>query len=332
MQHYKGEIMKNALRALYKRIGFHSSALIGVIVILSVVMQIRAPYFLTRLNFEILLMGFVLEAIMAIGMTLVIISGGIDLSVSSVLPFSAILVGLLVKAGISIPLSIVITLMVALTIGLANATLKTVLDVHPFIATLAMMLTIRGLAIAISGGTNISGFPPEFALFGQGYLFGVPIPLLLFIVLALVIGVLLKHHKFFQQIYFVGYDSRAARVSGINVTLINFFVFGLSALLAGLAGVVAASQYGTAHNSFAIGAELKVITAVVIGGTNIVRGGEGNMLGTVLGVLFMAIIFNAFAMSGIDTYWQEIVNGVMLLLAIFMVEVLRKKQNGLTLG
>ncbi|MDA3949631.1 MAG: ABC transporter permease [Spirochaeta sp.] len=324
--------MKKLFYGLYNRLGFHSTALLGVLIGLSIIMRFRSPYFLTWFNFEILFMGFILEAIMAIGMTLVIISGGIDLSVSSVLPFSAILTGLLITAGVPVGLAVGITLLAALSIGMINATLKIVLAVHPFIATLAMMLTVRGLAVAMSSGQSISGFPDEFAFLGQGYIAGIPVPIIIFVVLAGGLGTLLRHHKFFQQIYFIGYDSKAARVSGINVTLMNYFVFGLSALLAGLAGIIAASQYGTAHNSFAIGAELKVIAAVVIGGTNIVRGGEGNMFGTVLGVLFMAIVFNAFAMSGIDTYWQEIVNGIMLLVAIFMVEAARKKQNRSAVG
>lgn len=319
--------MRKIAAAIYKRLGFHSTALIGVLIVVSIIMQVRSPYFLTRINIEVMLMGFILEAIMAVGMTLVIISGGIDLSVSSVLPFSALLVALMMTSGAPVWIAVGATLVVALIIGLINATVKTVLNVHPFIATLAMMLTVRGLAVAMSGGVNISGFPAGFAVIGQGYVLGIPLPILMFAVFALSFGILLKHHSFFQQIYFTGYDPRAARVSGINVTLVNFFVFGLSSLLAGIAGIVAASQYGAAHNSFAIGAELKVIAAVVIGGTNIVRGGEGNMLGTVLGVLFMAIVFNAFAMSGINTYWQEIVNGVMLLLAIFMVEAVRKRKT-----
>ncbi len=324
--------MKRVLKGVFRRLGFHSTALLGVLVLVSVVMQLRSPYFLTPVNIEVMLMGFILEAIMAVGMTLVIIAGGIDLSVSSVLPFSAIVVALLMTAGMPVAAAVVITLLLATVVGIINATLKTVLDVHPFIATLAMMLTIRGVAVVLSGGENISGFPEGFAHLGQGRFLSIPIPIAAFLALALIFGVLLHHHRFFQQIFFVGYDPRAARVSGINVTLVNYVVFGLSSLLAGFAGVVAASQYGAAHNSFAFGAELKVIAAVVIGGTNIVRGGSGNMFGTVLGVLFMAIIFNAFAMSGINTYWQEIVNGVMLLLAIFMVEWVHSRERRSAVG
>ena len=324
--------MRRFFKAVYNKLGFHSSALIGVLIVVSIVMQIRSPYFLTLANIEVTLTGFILEAIMAVGMTMVIIAGGIDLSVSSVLPFSAVVVALLMTAGVPVGAAVAITLLLATVVGIINATLKTVLNVHPFIATLAMMLTIRGVAVVLSGGENISGFPEAFAVLGQGRFLGVAISIWAFAALALIFGLLLHHHRFFQQIYFVGYDPRAARVSGINVTLVNYVVFGLSSLLAGFAGIVAASQFGAAHNSFAFGAELKVIAAVVIGGTNIVRGGRGTMFGTVLGVLFMAIVFNAFAMSGINTYWQEIVNGVMLLLAIFMVQAVQSREGRSAVG
>jgi ribose transport system permease protein len=316
----------NLLQRIMKKTGTHNLALILVIIAMCLGMMMVSPYFLTRQNIEVILMGFVLEAIMAIGMTYVIISGGIDLSVSSVLPFAAIVVAFMLKAGWPVPLAIVVTLILCMLIGFGNASMKNILDVHPFIATLATMLTVRGLALAMSSGANLSGFPEEFFVLGQGYILGIPIPILIFIFLAALLGIFLKKHRFFNQVYFIGYDPRAAKVSGIKVERFFLFIFGLSSTLAGLAGIIAASQYGAAHNSFAIGAELRVITAVVIGGTSIVRGGSGSMFGTVLGVLFMAIVYNAFAMSGVNTYWQDIVNGIMLLGAIFFVEFVKKRE------
>ena len=313
-------------KSVVRRIGTQNMALIIVIAMMCLGMSLVSPYFFTPQNIEVIMMGFVLEAIMAVGMTYVIISGGIDLSVSSVLPFSAIIVGFMLKAGWPPLVAILVTLLVSMCIGFGNASMKNILNVHPFIATLATMLTLRGLALAISSGENISGFPESFFVLGQGKIFGVPVPILIFFLLAIILGIFLKRHRFFNQVYFIGYDPRAAKVSGIKVERFFLFIFGLSSTLAGLAGIIAASQYGAAHNSFAIGAELRVITAVVIGGTSIVRGGSGSMFGTVLGVLFMSIIYNAFAMSGINTYWQDIVNGIMLLGAIFFVEFVKKRE------
>ncbi len=313
----------NTLAPLIRRVGIHNFAMVSVLVVLIVVMSIVSPYFLTPKNIEVILMGFVLEGIMAIGMTFVILSGGIDLSVSSVLPFSAIITAFMLKAGWPPILAVAVTLMSALLVGFFNASIKTVLNVHPFIATLATMLTLRGLALAISSGANLSGFPEPFFVLGQGRVAGIPVPIVVFTALAVLLGTLLKRHRFFRKVYFIGYNPKGARLSGMNVTGFSFFVFGLSSILAGYAGVTAASIYGAAHNSFGIGAELRVITAVVIGGTSIVRGGSGSMVGTVLGVLFLAIVYNAFVMSGISTYWQDIVSGIMLLVAILVVEWLK---------
>ena len=313
------------VKYLLRKVGIHSLAMIALLALLIIGMSIKSPYFFTTANFEVIMSSFVLEAIMAIGLTFVIISGGIDLSVSAVLPMTAILVALLIKAGVPVFLSIILVLIISILIGLFNASLKIVLDVHPFIATLAMQLTLRGLALVVSKGANISGFPASLTNLGQGYFLGIMIPIWIFIVLIVLFGYLLKHHKFFQQVYFIGWDPHAAEVSGIKVKRFTFFVFAFSSLLAGLAGILAAAQYGAAHNSFGLGSELKVITAVAIGGASMVRGGTGTMFGTFLGIMFMAILNNAFMMSGISTYWQDVVTGIMLLVAILLAESLKTK-------
>jgi ribose/xylose/arabinose/galactoside ABC-type transport system permease subunit len=311
---------------MVNKLGLHSFSMVLLLIILVVGMSIKSPYFFTMANFEVIMSGFVLEAIMAIGLTFVIISGGIDLSVSAVLPMSAILVALLMTNGVPVVIAVLLVLVFSILIGFFNAGLKIVLNVHPFIATLAMQLTLRGLALVVSKGENISNLPASFTHFGQGYFLGLLIPIWIFIVLIVVFGYLLKHHRFFQQVYFIGWDPSAARVSGIKVNRFTLFIFGFSSLLAGLAGILAAAQYGAAHNSFALGAELKVITAVAIGGASMVRGGTGTMFGTFLGIMFMAILNNAFMMSGISTYWQDVVTGVMLLVAILLAESLKAKK------
>lgn len=322
--------MKNKISSIGNKyvntIGLHNSALLAVLLVMIVGMSFRSPYFLTFANFEVIMTGFVLEAIMAIGMTFVIISGGIDLSVSAVLPLSAILVGFLLTMGTPVGLAILITLIVAMLIGFFNAFLKIVLDVHPFIATLATMLTFRGLALAFSKGENLSGFPETFTVIGQGRFLNIPIPIIIFAALILSMGFLLKNHRFFQQVYFIGFNPKAAMMSGMKVNRFFLFIFGFSSLLAGVAGILAAAQYGAAHNSYGYGSELRVITAVAIGGSSMVRGGTGTMFGTFLGITFMAILSNAFMMSGISTYWQDIVTGVMLLMAILLAESLKEKQ------
>jgi ribose/xylose/arabinose/galactoside ABC-type transport system permease subunit len=322
-----GRSLAGARRSRFAALGMQNTILIALIVVTFAGMSIIVPNFFSGANIEVLLMGFIFEGIMALGMTLVIIAGGIDLSVSAVLPFSAIIIAFFFKAKMSILPAIAITYFLAMGIGSFNAWMSNTLKVHPFVATLASMLTIRGLALAISNGENVtSDFPAGFSFLGQGKLAGIPIPIVIFIVLAVVIGTLLKHQRFLQQVYFIGDNPRAAKVSGIKVEAFMYFVFILSSVLACTCGILTASLYNNASNSYGLNSELRVITAVVIGGTNIVKGGTGTIGGTVLGVIFMSIIYNAFVMAGINPYYETIVIGGILLAAVTLMEVSKKKK------
>jgi ribose transport system permease protein len=309
-----------------RRGGTQNIILTALIMTIFVAMSVIVPNFLSVANIKVLFMGFIFEAIMAIGMTLVIIAGGIDLSVSAVLPFSAIVIAYFFKARFAIVPAIVLTYILSSGIGSFNAWMSNTLKVHPFIATLASMLTVRGLALAISDGKNVtSDFPAQFSFLGQGKVLGIPFPIAFFIVLAIVVGVLLKHNRFLQQVYFIGDNPKAARLSGIKVDAFMYFVFILSSVLACTAGIMTASLYNNASNSYGLNSELRVITAVVIGGTNIVKGGTGTIFGTVLGVVFMSLIYNAFVMAGINPYYETIVIGTILLAAVFLMEFFKNR-------
>jgi len=326
----EGGFYPAVVKPVLRRIGIQNACLIALILIMFISLSITVPYFFSAGNIEVLFMGFIFEAIMALGMTLVIIAGGIDLSVSAVLPFSAIVVAYFFKANVPVPAAIALTFLIAAGIGLFNAWMSNTLRVHPFIATLATMLTVRGLALAISNGENVtSDFPKGFSFLGQGKVLGLPFPIFLFIVLAVVLGFLLKHHRFFQQVYFIGDNPKAAKMSGIKVEAFMSFVFILSAVLACTAGILTASRFENASNSYGINSELRVITAVVIGGTSIVKGGTGTIFGTVLGIIFMSIVYNAFVMAGINPYYETIVIGTILLGAVFMVEFFKEKELNL---
>ena len=304
--------------------------LIAVILAISFGMQANFPRFLNPLNLEIMTVNFVPEAIIALGMTIVIITGGIDLSVAGVYPFAAIVVSKLLVAGVPIPLAIVLTIIIAAGVGAINAFMTNTFKVHPFIATLATLLTLRGVNLVITDGATVSGLPAAFKAIGKARLIigdavNIPLPLLVAAVLAIIVGYLLANNRFFQQAYFIGGNKRSARMSGIKVERYLYFVFMFSAALAGVAGILAAAQLGAASNSYGQNMELRVITAVVIGGASL-SGGVGTILGTTLGVLFLAIVYNAFAMTGISTYWQDVVIGVMLLIAVFLSEFLKRRR------
>lgn len=300
-------------------------ALVVVCLLLAVLMQLRNPRYLSAANIEVMLVNFLPEGIMALGMTIVMIMGGIDISVGAVLQFAAIVAAMLMRAGVPVPVAIVATLIAAGIVGLINGSLTNLFKVHPFIVTLATLLTLRGVDLVITGGTSISDLPETFTAIGQDDIFGIRISLIIFAVLALVIGYALKNHRYLQQSYFIGGNRRAARMSGVKVERFLLFAFVLNAVLAGVAGLIVCAQYGAASVSYGQNAELRVIAATAIGGTSF-SGGAGTIGGTVLGVVFLAMIYNAFNMTGINTYWQDVAIGVMLLAAVFLGEVLKRRR------
>lgn len=312
----------------------YNNALIVMNALMLGIMGYLYPGFLSPFNLEVLAMGFITEAFMALGMTLVIIIAGIDLSIASVLPFTAIIVAMSLQkfaafeipTGINITLSVLITLAAALLVGFINAALINKLRVHPFIITLSMMLTLRGINLVITDGGTVSGFPSAFGWLGQGYLFGIPVPVVLFLIVGPFFGYILANHRYVQQAYFIGGNLRSAQLSGIDVQKFRMFVFMLSSGFAGLAGIITASQYNAANMAYGQNAELRVIASVIIGGTNLL-GGSGTIFGTVLGVLFLATVYNAFTWTGISTYWQEVIMGSMLLIAVFIGQFVRSQRK-----
>jgi ribose/xylose/arabinose/galactoside ABC-type transport system permease subunit len=287
---------------------------------------------LTRANLEVLAMNMVFEGIMALGMTFVIIMGGIDLSVASVFAFSEILVAkLMVQAGFAIAPAILVTLAATAAIGALNGILIVLFRVHPLVITMGTLLTLRGVNLAITDGHSVSGFSDAFLFLGQGKILGVNVPILFFAGAAVVLGVLLAHQSFFRQLYFIGGGERAARLSGVNVSRVKVIVYMLSATLAGFAGIMAAAKYGAAHWTHGNLSELKAIAAVAIGGANI-NGGGGTIGGTVLGVIFLAVVHNAFVTSAVNTFWYDVVGGVMLLVAVLLSRFISLRNARAVLG
>lgn len=285
---------------------------------ISVGVHFSFGHVLTGANIEVMLMNFVFEGIIALGMTLVIISGGIDLSVASVFAFGEILVAkLMVEAGVPMTPAIGITLVACAAIGAVNGILVIALRVHPLIITMGTLLTLRGVNLAITQGASVSGFSTEFTFLGQGDVAGINVPIIFYLVAATILAVLLAHHRYFRQLYFIGGSERAAKLSGVNVSGVKLVIYAVSSLLAGAAGIMAAAKFGAAHWGHGNLAELKAIAAVAIGGANI-NGGSGTILGTVLGTLFLAVVHNAFVTSAVDPFWYDVVNGLMLLVAVFL--------------
>jgi len=236
-------------------------------------------------------------------------------------------VGLFLKAKLGIAVSIILTLGIAGCIGFANAAMINRLRAHPFIVTLGTMTVVRGFALVLTGGHPVTGFPKSFSYFGQGYLFNIPFPVVLFVFLAVTFHILLGRNKYFAQAYFIGSNPDAARLCSVNVERFRWVTYVISAILAGAAGIITASQYISANASFGLDAELRVITAVIVGGASL-SGGVGTIGRTVLGVIFLAIVANALVQANVPTYWEKVAYGAMLVVSVMLEQYLRYKRTG----
>lgn len=306
------------------KINFHYLVIILLILILTVYMSIRSPYFLTLTNMQVMVDTFIMEAIMALGMTMVIISGGIDLTIAGILPLSSIILAMLLIRGVPFGVAAVAVVAVAALIGMLTNFLRKNLKLHPMVVTMAIAAVIKGLDLTITGGSAISDLPESFVALSSVRILGMPISWIVYIILAVSFLYLSKNSKFFSRIYFVGGNEDAAALSGIKVERVYKSVYIMSAVLAAVAGILTAITYSSASYSYGTNADLRVITTVAIGGTSLTHGGSGSIAGTLLGTLFMAIIYNAFVMSGISTYYQDVVTGAFLIVAVLLSEAINR--------
>lgn len=316
----------NALSAVgkrFKKVDPQIWVVVSLTVLIFVGMSLVIPYYASFYNIKTMINNYALEGIMALGMTLVIISGGIDLSVAGVMPFCAILFAFMMKGGIVWPLAMVLVLLISASIGFLNDLMIRKLAVHPFVITLAMQLILKGVNVVITSGDVVSGFPDDFSAIMFNEYFGLSIPMLVLIVLAVFYFIMLRKSRYFRQVYFVGGNLAAAELSGINTARFFRFVYMQSSLLAGVAGLMACFFYGSANASYGLNIETRVITAVAIGGSSMIHGGIGSIGGTLLGLVFVAFINGSFIMSGLSTYYQDVVTGVLLVFAVVFSERLK---------
>lgn len=311
-------------KGLLLKVNLHYVVLTVLILVLVLGMSIKSKYFLTLANFDVLVNNYIMEAIMALGMTMVIISGGIDLSIAGILPFTAIIFAKMMTSGMNIPLAMIISLLVAMGIGFINNELRSKLNLHPMVVTLSTSLILKSINLVLTGGTVIAKFPAFFKKIGMFKPLGITLSCWIYIILAVLFLYFSKNNKRFIQVFFVGGNAEAAKLSGMNTEAVYRFVYVMSAFLAGLAGILSTTVYNSASFSFGQGVELRVITAVAIGGTSMTQGGIGSIAGTMLGTLFLAIVYNAFVMSGMSTYYENVVTGGMLIVAILLSEGIRK--------
>jgi ribose transport system permease protein len=297
----------------------------GALIIICIALSIASPVFLTLYNLFNIVSQTAVTAIIALGMTFVIITAGIDLSVGSVAALAGVLgVKMMVDLGLSWPLAVLSGTLVGGLAGLANGLLITRARLAPFIATLGMMSVARGLVNIITGATAVFGVPDSFRLLGQGMIDGVPIPLITLIVLAVTAHLLLSRTRLGRYTYAIGSNEEAARLAGIRVGAYLVAVYVLQGLLAGFGGMVAMSRVASGQPNFGDGLELDVIAAAVIGGCSLF-GGQGTILGTLIGAFLMAVIRNGAVLLNIDTFTQSVIIGVIIWLAVIWDQFRRRR-------
>jgi len=305
---------------------------IGILAFLAVMIAIATavePRFLSPGNFENILLDISLLAIVACGETMVIISRNIDISVGSSLGLCAMCVGLLLKFNPGIPIVLALLIGVALgaLLGAVNGTLVTQFKVPPLIATLGTLSIFRGLTFLLSGGRQVdpNDIPPPLIAMAQTSPIRIPWLVIIALLVAVAAALFLRYTRLGRDIYAVGSNPVAAPLRGIESDRVVFLVFVITGALAGLAGVLYASRYGTVNPADAgVGFELTVIAATVIGGANIM-GGSGTILGTVLGCLLLGVLSNALAVTNVSGFYQRFAQGLVILLAVIVDAIIHNQ-------
>jgi ribose transport system permease protein len=289
-----------------------------------IVLWILTPHFLTISNLLNIAEQATIIAIIAVGMTFVIITGGIDLSVGSVLAFSGVVMASALQHEVPLPVALLIGLGVGLLCGLVNGILITVGRLPPFIATLGMMSVARGAALMFTEGRPISGFSENFRSLATGEVLRIPNPVLIMIAVYIMAHFVLRRTKLGRYTYAIGGNEEAALLSGINVRLYKSMVYGLAGMLAGLAAILLTARLNSAQPIAGMNYELDAIAATVIGGTSLL-GGEGTVIGTLIGALIMAVLRNGLNLLGVSSFIQQVVIGSVIILAVLIDMALKKR-------
>ena len=276
-----------------------------------------SPDFRTVNNFLSLLRQSAINGLIAFGMTCVILTGGIDLSVGSVLALTSIICAHTIKIGLPAPLSMLIALIFGIILGTISGLMVTKSRLQPFIATLITMTGYRGLTMILSGGKPISRLGNNLLLnqIGKGSFLGIPIPVWILIIFFAIFLFVLKKTVLGRQIYATGSNAKAAELAGININNIKLIVYAVSGFMASLSGLILVSRLGSAQPTLGSGYELDAIAAVALGGTSM-TGGRGKITGTLIGILIIAVLNNGLNIIGVSSYYQDVVKALVIFLAV----------------
>lgn len=289
-----------------------------------VFLSIASPQFLTASNISNILRQVAVYAVMAVGMTFVIITGGIDLSQGSLLPIVCIAVSLVLKNGEgNMILAILAGIMAGAVCGFINGAMIACINIPPFIMTLGMMNTLRGAALLITDAASVETKYEPFRFIGTGTFLGLPVPVYVFVAVTIIGHVILSRTAMGRYIYAIGSNKEAARLSGVNTKWTTIFVYMVSGICVAIGSILYIARLGAAQPIAGQSYEMESVAATIIGGTSIM-GGEGGVIGSILGAIVMSVIKNGMVLLGVSTYWQQIVLGIIIVIAVVM-DLMRKK-------
>jgi ribose/xylose/arabinose/galactoside ABC-type transport system permease subunit len=298
-----------------------------ILLALCIVLAFRAPHFLTAGNMLNILRTISMQGLIAFGMTMVIISGEIDLSVGSAVAFSGCLIALMVNAGMLVPVAFIITLAVGFCIGAFTGFVRGRYQVPTFITSLALLTGLRGGARLITKGFPLNpDFPDWYIFMGSGRVFDtIPFPAIMLIVTFAAVHFLMNYTSFGRSVYAVGGNPDAARLCGINVSLVRILALAITGTLAALSGIMLSARIDSGNPTVAQGWELDVISAVIIGGTSL-AGGVGTVWGTLIGLIFIGVIINGMTLLNVPTDVQYVVRGLLILIAVLINRMQLKRE------
>ncbi len=293
-----------------------------ILVVMCAIMAAVSPAFIKITNILSTARSFSAIAVAGIGVSMIIITGGIDLSIGSAYGLAGVIAAMMVVSGAPLPLGIAGGVLMGAVVGLVNGLMVVYLKLPPFIATMGTMQIARGVCYILTQGYPVTGLPTEFTVLGQGYILGIPVPIWIMVLMAAVFAVFLNMTTTGRRIFALGGNEEATRISGINTRRLKVLVYTLGAALAGVAGIITASKLGVGQPTAGIGFEMDAIAAVVIGGASL-SGGEGTVTGTIIGAAIIGVLRNALVLLSVDSYWQTLIIGCVIILAV-TIDQLRK--------
>ncbi|TMR52288.1 ribose ABC transporter permease [Streptococcus pseudopneumoniae] len=306
--------MKNTMKYMSEL-----TTVIALIILMAVITIINSN-FLTANNLLNLLLQVTSNALIAFGMTFVILTGGIDLSVGSILALSSALTAGLLGSGMPVTLAILSSLILGCILGMMNGLLISYGKLAPFIVTLATMTIFRGATLVYTNGNPITKGLSDTFLFqflGQGYIVGIPFPVIIMFIVFIVLYVLLHKTAFGKSVYAIGGNEKAAYISGVKLNKVKIIIYSISGMMASISGLIITSRLSSAQPTAGASYEMDAIAAVVLGGTSL-SGGKGRILGTLIGALIIGVLNNGLNIIGVSAFWQQVVKGVVILIAVLI--------------